>query len=146
MLREFLTEDHRHCDDLFALAEAAAGRQDQAAALACFEVFQQAMLAHFEGEEATLFPAFEAHTGMTMGPTRMMRMEHQQMRMLMDLAVDALRQGNLDDYLGQAETLVIMMQQHNMKEENVLYPMCDEHLVETATELVEQIRGQLEKA
>ena len=31
--------------------------------------------------------------------------------------------------LSQAESLLIMMQQHNMKEENVLYPMCDQHLV-----------------
>ena len=33
-----------------------------------------------------------------------------------------------DEYAGNAETLLIMMQQHNMKEENILYPMCDQHL------------------
>jgi tRNA 2-thiouridine synthesizing protein A len=35
-----------------------------------------------------------------------------------------------DDYAGNAETLLIMMQQHNVKEENVLYPMCDQHLAD----------------
>jgi hypothetical protein len=33
-----------------------------------------------------------------------------------------------DGFSGNAETLLIMMQQHNMKEENILYPMCDNAL------------------
>jgi len=32
-----------------------------------------------------------------------------------------------------------MMQQHNMKEENVLYPMCEQHLG-GVPELLEQLR------
>ncbi|HEX5637924.1 MAG TPA: hypothetical protein VFY78_12600, partial [Gammaproteobacteria bacterium] len=31
-------------------------------------------------------------------------------------------------FLGVAESLFIFMQQHNMKEENVLYPMMDQQL------------------
>jgi len=33
-----------------------------------------------------------------------------------------------------------MTQQHNMKEENVLYPMCDEHLSTQSSGLVSQMR------
>lgn len=143
MLRELLTDDHRHCDDLLAEAEKAAGNGDGAAALTALEEFRQAVLAHFGVEEEVLFPAFEVQTGITQGPTQVMRMEHVQMRSLMDLAVDAAKAGDLDEYLGQVETLVIMMQQHNMKEENVLYPMCDMHLVGQADALVGRIREAL---
>ncbi|WP_367398035.1 hemerythrin domain-containing protein [Azonexus sp. R2A61] len=144
-LRSLLTDDHKHCDDLFAAAEQAAG-QDVAAAKAAFARFREAMLAHFTGEEEILFPAFEARTGMRMGPTQVMRSEHAQMRELMDDAVDLLAAGKSDDFLGQAETLLIMMQQHNMKEENVLYPMCDQHLAGDAEALGRQLRDTLQAA
>ena len=127
-IRAFMTDDHRRCDDLLAEAEQAIGKNNLPAAKAAFGHFRTAVLAHFAGEEKTLFPTFEAKTGMTMGPTQVMRMEHVQMRALMDDAADALEQGSIEDYLGHADTLLIMMQQHNMKEENILYPMCDNAL------------------
>jgi hemerythrin-like domain-containing protein len=95
---------------------------------AAFGQFRSAMLAHFDSEENTLFPSFEAKTGLRMGPTQVMRMEHVQLRGLMDDSLAALQAANGEDYLGLADTLVIMMRQHNMKEENMLYPMCDQHL------------------
>lgn len=144
-IRTFMTEDHRHCDDLFADAEQAIGQNNLEAALAAFEHFHAAILAHFDTEEKTLFPTFEAKTGMTMGPTQVMRMEHAQMRSLMDDAVDALKAGNTDDYLGQAETLLIMMQQHNVKEEHVLYPMCDQHLGDQVATLLPQLQASIQR-
>ncbi len=145
-IRSLMTEDHRHCDDLFADAELAVGKKDSQAAKACFEHFQQAMLAHFDAEEKTLFPTFEAKTGMSMGPTQVMRMEHAQIRVLMDEALQALVLNQFDDYLGYADTLVIMMQQHNMKEENMLYPMCDQHLSGETPELLARLETELNVA
>lgn len=145
-IRDFLMEDHRHCDDLFAAAEQSANAGDLAAAGAAFGQFRDAVFRHFAGEEQTLFPAFEARTGMSMGPTQVMRMEHAQMRELIDAAVDALQDGNSDEFFGQAETLLIMMQQHNMKEENVLYPMCDQHLADSSALLVERLQAELKDA
>ena len=142
-IRTFMTEDHRHCDDLFAEAEQAMAKKNFEAATAAFEHFRNAMLAHFDTEEKTLFPTFEAKTGMSMGPTQVMRMEHIQIRTLMADAVDALNQRNFDDYLGLADTLVIMMQQHNMKEENILYPMCDQHLVGETPALLARLETEL---
>ncbi|HMV72230.1 MAG TPA: hemerythrin domain-containing protein [Pseudomonadales bacterium] len=127
-IRNLMTDDHRHCDDLFASAEQAIGRGEVDAAREAFTRFHAGMIAHFNSEETTLFPSFEEHTGMSGGPTQVMRMEHQRMRILMDEAAETLAAGRVDDYLGVAETLLIMMQQHNMKEENILYPMCDQHL------------------
>ncbi len=145
-LRTFMTDDHRHCDDLFAEAEQALGKKNLPAANAAFTHFRSAMLAHFDCEEKTLFPAFETKTGMSTGPTQVMRMEHSQMRALLDEALAALVQGDTDDYLGLADTLVIMMQQHNMKEENILYPMCDQHLAAEAAELLAHLESELTEA
>lgn len=142
-IREFMVEDHRHCDDLFVSAEQLANSGDLAAARQAFEDFSAATFRHFATEEQTLFPAFEAQTGMRMGPTQVMRMEHQQMRSLMDAAKMALQTGAKDDFLAQAETLLIMLQQHNMKEENVLYPMCDQHLAAAEDALLTQMRADL---
>ncbi len=145
-IRTFMTEDHRHCDDLFAEAEQALAAGNAQAAIAAFGHFRLATLAHFDSEEKTLFPTFEAKTGMTMGPTQVMRMEHAQMRTLLDEAGEALAGGEKDDYFGIAETLLIMMQQHNMKEENVLYPMCDQHLAAESPELLARLETELAEA
>ena len=134
-IRTFMTDDHRRCDEFFAEAEQAVGKKNIEAARASFGHFRTAVLAHFDSEEKTLFPTFEAKTGMTMGPTQVMRMEHQQMRDLMSQAQAAIDAGDTDEYMGQAETLLIMMQQHNMKEENMLYPMCEAHLARVQDEL-----------
>lgn len=142
-IRQFMTADHRHCDDLFAQVEETVGRRDLALARSSFVAFQAGMLAHFSGEEETLFPAFEQRTGMSEGPTRVMRMEHQQIRGLLQEAAETLAAGDIDGYLGVADTIVIMMQQHNMKEENILYPMCDQHLAGETPELLERLHASL---
>lgn len=142
-IRSFMTDDHRHCDDLLAEAEQAMAKGNLQAGKAAFQHFSTALLAHFAAEEKTLFPSFEVKTGMTMGPTRVMRMEHEQMRSLLAEAEVALANGDGDDYIGSVETLLIMMQQHNLKEENMLYPMCDEHLAAECGALLLHIEAEL---
>jgi len=92
-------------------------------------------------EEEALFPAFEARTGMTQGPTQMMRMEHVQMRELLDQMTDAVQRQNSDAFLGDCETLLIIMQQHNMKEEQMLYLMADQVLAGEAEDVVGRMRA-----
>jgi len=134
-----LVADHRHCDGLFATAEDAVQRSDWAACRGHFDVFRAAMLHHFEVEENVLFPAFEQATGMSMGPTAMMRSEHAQMRDLLNNMAAVIAAGRRDDYLGMSETLLLYMQQHNLKEENVLYPMADQALAASGIELTQQV-------
>ena len=138
-IRDLLASDHRQCDDYFVTTEQAVadGAWDKADAV--FAGFRTAMLRHFAVEESVLFPAFEERTGMRMGPTQVMRTEHAQMRELLEAAESALAARSADDYSGYAETLLIMMQQHNMKEENVLYPMCDQHLAYELETLMPQL-------
>jgi hemerythrin-like domain-containing protein len=125
---EFLATDHRACDELFASAEDAAGNHNWDSARRLFDNFQAAMAHHLAMEENVLFPAFEERTGMRGGPTQVMRMEHEQMRALIADMAAAAQAGNESAYLGASETLNMLMQQHNLKEENMLYPMSDNAL------------------
>ncbi|MDQ5914884.1 MAG: hypothetical protein QG584_775 [Pseudomonadota bacterium] len=145
-IRDFMTDDHRRCDDVFAEVEQAVADGDWVGAGESFGRFSAGVLQHFAAEESLLFPAFERKTGMTMGPTQVMRSEHVQMRELIAAAAEALATKDADSYAGNAETRLIMMQQHNMKEENILYPMCDQHLAEEAEELVPQLGAELAAA
>ncbi|MFO1371406.1 MAG: hemerythrin domain-containing protein [Candidatus Competibacteraceae bacterium] len=122
---ECFANEHRHCDEIFATAEDVAHTGDLVGCRTRFQQFQAAMAQHFQKEEDVLFPAFEQASGNTMGPTRVMRLEHQQMREALAELDNALANGDLEEFLGQAETLLILMQQHNIKEEQILYPMCD---------------------
>ena len=123
-----LFQHHKHCDELFADAESACGRGDWEAGAKLFALLHDQLEAHFSSEEELLFPAFEAATGMTTGPTEVMRGEHRQMRDLLGQMSSGLAERDGDAFSGAAETLLILMQQHNMKEENILYPMCDNAL------------------
>ncbi|MFO1402167.1 MAG: hemerythrin domain-containing protein [Steroidobacteraceae bacterium] len=125
---EFLGADHRRCDAEFALAEAAAAEEDMPRCAALFQSFRAAVLRHFRMEEELLFPEFEAATGSSAGPTAMMRHEHLMMRELLDTLQRCAEARDSAGYLGAADTLMVLMQQHNMKEEGILYPMCDQML------------------
>ena len=129
-----MAQDHRDCDLLFAKAENAASEGDWTTTSQAFDAFVHAMERHFGVEEEALFPAFEKETGVLTGPTEMMRMEHEQVRALFTEMHEALQQKNTDDYLGLAETLLILMQQHNMKEEQILYNIMNQRLPEDAND------------
>ncbi len=78
---------------------------------------------------------------MSMGPTQMMRMEHAQMRQLFDDMRQALERQDRNDYLGASETLLILMQQHNLKEEQMLYPMSEQTLGEDSAAVLEKMQA-----
>lgn len=141
MLTEALMGEHRDCDELFASAESHAADGDAPAAQAAWREFRQALERHIALEEETLFPELEEATGMSDGPTAVMRMEHEQMLAQMERMHSALEDGDLDGFLDLGETLNILIQQHNMKEEQMLYPMCDQTLGSRAGEILAATRG-----
>lgn len=57
-----------------------------------------------------------------------MRGEHQQMRTLVADLLVALSAEDKDAYISVSETLMVLMQQHNMKEEMMLYPMSQQRV------------------
>jgi len=126
-IKEYLTTDHRRCDEIFASMEEKASKSLNDAKEMTQE-FIQATERHFQMEERVMFLEFEQKTGMTQGPTAMMRQEHAQMRALMSDLLGAIEADNKDKFFGLTETLMILMQQHNMKEEQMLYTMAQQHL------------------
>lgn len=131
---------HRACDRHFADAETAVAQGDWLSDAAYFTLFRGALERHFEAEETILFPAFEEETGGEMRPTRVLSIEHLHMRDLAPDLAKALERRDAAGYLELSETLGIMLGQHNIKEERVLYPMMDEMLGEHC----EALRAELE--
>ncbi len=124
-ISNYMTHEHRACDGLFAEAEKLAAEKSWPEAQEKFLQFADETLKHFKKEEEELFPAFEAKTGSTEGPTQVMRFEHEQVRGLLGKMAEALENQDRDAYLSLAESMMILLQQHNMKEEQMLYAMCD---------------------
>ena len=137
----YLSGDHKNCDEFFIQAEEIISKGDWNAAEKSVGTFLNAMEEHFLREETILFPAFEEKTGMTAGPTVVMRLEHDQMRELFKDLRKALDNNDGSEYLGVAETLLMMMQQHNMKEEQILYQMSDRVLAMESAGLVTKMKA-----
>lgn len=138
---EYMINHHKECDEVFARAEEAVGASDWARAKADFEVFAHQMDRHFVMEENLLFPEFENKTGHRGGPTQVMRMEHDQMRVVMHEMRAALEAKDAQQYLGLSETFLVLMQQHNYKEEGILYNMIDQVLGDQVEKLVSQLEA-----
>ncbi len=128
IISNYMKKEHRECDALFAKAEEAVAQSEWDVAGESFLAFSNETLTHFKKEEETLFPALEAQTSMAQGPTQVMRYEHDQVRGLIGKMAEALEQEDKDAYLSLAESMMILLQQHNMKEEQMLYAMCDRAL------------------
>jgi len=140
-LAGFFTQDHRDCDNDWAEVEALLDSGDAGAAAGAWQAFDTHMRRHLAMEEDVLFPAFESRSGMGGGgPTAVMRMEHQQMRSVLDQIGENLAGGDLAGALDLGDTLLMLIQQHNIKEEGMLYPMAENMLAAEWAEMA----GKLE--
>ncbi len=140
-ISEFFSAQHRACDRVFEQMESAVSRDDWQQAEMLFNELSQDTLQHFSSEEQGLFPLFEEKTGMRSGPTQVMRGEHVELRDLLQRMGDAVGVKNRDQTLGLAETFFLFLQQHNVKEEQMLYPMADQALQGALQELVGKVPG-----
>ena len=140
-ISSFLTADHRACDEEFADLENAVASGDWDLSAEKLNKFITDLLHHFDMEEKVMFPTFEDVTGMTQGPTMIMRMEHDQMRQLLNALQEDLEKKNKNHFFGVSESLMMLMQQHNMKEEQMLYSMADVHLAALVPQVLENMRA-----
>jgi len=137
-ITEALTEHHRLCDELFESASEAADAEDWSALRARLAALSDALARHFAFEEEALFPAFEAMTGLAEGPTAVMRMEHAHMRNLLHGLAAAAPEHDPDGCRAELDNLFVTLQQHNAKEEGVLYPACEQLPAERRDALAEE--------
>ena len=140
-LSGFFARDHRDCDEHWLAVENAIEGGDPAAIGASWDAFDHRQRRHLDIEEQIMFPAFERATGMTSGPTAVMRMEHEQMRGLLDQMAGAVKAGEYPAVLDLGDTLLMLVQQHNQKEEAMLYPMADNALASDWETLREKIEN-----
>ncbi|MDP4984232.1 hemerythrin domain-containing protein [Pseudoalteromonas tunicata] len=91
-----------------------------------FTAFAQGLTAHIVAEETVLFPFFEEKTGLQQGPTVTMRQEHQQIITLLSLISEKLAQQHYQ-IAAEYNQLNQLLARHNKREENILYPMLDQH-------------------
>lgn len=136
----FMSADHHACDEEFAIAEQAALDNNWSKAETLFNKFRAALASHFRMEEDKLFPTLVSAGGPA-GPVQVMRMEHAQMNTLIEQMAGALAQQDAQRYGGLSETLLIVMQQHNLKEEQMLYPIADHFLATHREALIESMRS-----
>ena len=145
IISNYMKAQHRECDEIFAAAEKSVidGNFEQAEKQ--FLLFADDTLNHFKREEESLFPTFEEISGSSEGPTQVMRYEHEQIRGLIGNMAKAIEEKDTDAFLSVAESMMIMLQQHNMKEEQMLYAMCDrvipQEVKETTIESMKAIEG-----
>ncbi|QDZ28028.1 hemerythrin domain-containing protein [Noviherbaspirillum sp. UKPF54] len=140
-ISSYLGSDHTRCDQYFIQAETQVSNGTWDQAETSLAQFIEALEHHFAMEERVMFPEFEQATGSSAGPTAVMRMEHEQLRAISALLREALTARDADSYLGHSETLNTMMQQHNMKEESILYLMADRVLAGRQEEIIGAMTG-----
>lgn len=130
-ITDFLQTDHTRLDSIFVRFQGALkdGRWEDASA--AFSEFSLGLRRHIKAEEEILFPAFEEKTGMTdAGPTFVMKMEHTEIRELLDKITGATTAKDASTAANATIALYNILADHNMKEEHILYPESDAFLSE----------------
>ena len=139
-LAAFFVQDHRDCDARWADVEELLDTDDIEMAGAAWQKYDASMRRHIAMEDEVLFPAFDARSGMAGGgPVMVMKTEHQQMLGLLDQIGEAIEAGNAGEAMDIGDTLLMLIQQHNVKEEGMLYPMAEDMLSGDWDDLVAQL-------
>ncbi len=141
VLSSHMRADHRACDDEFANMENVVADGDWNKASEVFESFASDLNHHFDMEEDVMFPAFEARGAGHCNPTPVMIMEHTQMRNVLKQMREDIKAQDKDHFFGLSETLMMTIQQHNMKEEQMMYPMIDESLEDEGQMLLDEMKS-----
>ena len=122
---EYLEYDHRRLDEILPDVRQLAGAGDFGTAAQRFAEFFCGLSRHIDAEEQILFPSFEQLTGITGGPTVVMRAEHVEIRREMSAIAEALDTRDGDAFASALGRMTGVLIDHNMKEEAILYPMTD---------------------
>ena len=124
-IAEFFERDHREIDAIFEKLTFQDSKKD----LSFFNEFDKRLERHILWEESILFPAVtEVNPMIGQGPVRIMNMEHEAIRHTKAKAHRAFEDGDLHQARENCEAVRSMLEQHNMKEEHILYPACDHGL------------------
>ena len=124
-LSTFLARDHAEIDGLLNAVDPA----DPLKAVSAFAEFARRLEARIVWEEENLFPAaVRAAPQLARGTIAALRLEHVRLRELERSAAGALARGDSIRARASMGELSQLLGTHNLKDERVLYPACDELL------------------
>lgn len=136
-ISSYMQHDHVVIDGIAARAVAAAQAGDWDALARDGAEFLRRLRQHIDVEEQVLFPAFEERTGMTTsGPSKIMRIEHEQMHPILAQMEAAAGARDGAGYQRAAKALSDILLPHNQKEEQMMYPMLDSTVGDDAQALL----------
>jgi regulator of cell morphogenesis and NO signaling len=126
---EVLAWDHDRLDALDKAAFDALGSGDLATARELFTHFFRGLDRHIRFEEEILFPALEERAGFRpeAGPTAVMRAEHVEIRACL-AGISAALDGGGAGAAAIRSRMLSVLGGHNLKEEQILYPLADRAL------------------
>jgi len=125
----YLAWDHDRLDALVEAARVALAAGAREEAIRTFSEFRTGLLRHIRMEEEVLFPAFEraTHFGES-GPTAVMRLEHREIKRLLEQMHAGLQDPRAAavEFTALHASLLTVLGDHNAKEEQIVYPMTDQ--------------------
>lgn len=124
----YLTADHDRLRAILAevFQELDAGRPETASER--FAEFHHVLTRHIRIEEELVFPFFDLRSGMSGGPTAVMRDEHRAIEHALTRMDTALAASDEGGFRAGVDELRQVLGDHNEREERVLYPMTDRML------------------
>ena len=122
---EFMSVDHDRLDNkikMYSTEKLA----DVERAESIFLSFKSELERHIIWEEDILFPVFERKTGIKDGgPTSVMRIEHIEIKKYLQEIKRKLHVKKIQDPCKEEVAIFKVLESHNQKEENILYPGID---------------------
>jgi len=122
-----LADHHRHCDELFVAAGAAADARDWALLTARVAELREALLAHFRHEEERIFPLYEETSGEE-GATEALCAQHDDMRAALWVLATLSAGTDAQRYCGELAELRAAFEAHAADEERRMYPVFERML------------------
>lgn len=139
-IKDYMIKEHRECDELLSQFEDAILNNNLDEAKAKFVEYCNETERHFLEEEQVMFIEFENKTGIRDGPTKVMTMEHNMVRETIKEMKIALDSNNKERLLGLIESVMLIIQQHNMKEEQMLYNMVQMNFNDVNDEIIDKMK------
>lgn len=121
-LTHCLELDHRRLDSVLLETRGLAAQGSFPRALDRFRGFAAGLSRHIVAEETTLFPALGDGAA---GPVRVMCAEHARLRDHLEAILAALASDS-GAWAEEVDGLQVLLEQHNAKEERVLYPLSND--------------------
>lgn len=124
----YLTWDHDRLDSLLNAAVNLARTDQWREAHVPIVDFAHGLLRHIDIEENDLFPVFDRVA--EDGPTEVMRHDHEAIKECVEGMLKATASRHIDDFERSHADLLGVLIEHNMKEENIVYPLTDRALAD----------------